>query len=270
MNKYLHLLAGIIGSLLLVVFTLDLVGAIIAIKDIAEYERPSGVIGYPDIVSSTKGLYIFELVSAIIILLACIYIFVCVFGKKDEKKVYASILIPFTLLIISTIIDTFWAFKILQTAAGRSISMPGAGIAKLVFLFIGFISIIASIWLQGSFVHDGKANVFAIVSMFALFVCCIISFVNMNYSVGALVTISTIFLTLSIIVALALFIISYIPENITTHTTYKTGEIVYPRPKEVESDDTAEQLRKLKTLFDDGIITAEEYEEKRKKYVDKL
>ena len=35
-------------------------------------------------------------------------------------------------------------------------------------------------------------------------------------------------------------------------------------------NDASTQLRKLKSLLDDGIITTEEYEEKRKKYVDKL
>ena len=35
-------------------------------------------------------------------------------------------------------------------------------------------------------------------------------------------------------------------------------------------DDPAAQLEKLKNLFDKGVITKKEYEEKRKKYVDML
>ena len=41
-------------------------------------------------------------------------------------------------------------------------------------------------------------------------------------------------------------------------------------PMETGRDDPTEQLAKLKKLLDAGAITEEEYEEKRKPYVDRL
>ena len=41
-------------------------------------------------------------------------------------------------------------------------------------------------------------------------------------------------------------------------------------PMEMGRDDPTEQLAKLKKLLDAGAITEEEYEEKRKPYVDRL
>ena len=40
--------------------------------------------------------------------------------------------------------------------------------------------------------------------------------------------------------------------------------------KSISSSDNEEELLKLKRLLDAGAITPEEYEEKRKKYVDSL
>lgn len=37
-----------------------------------------------------------------------------------------------------------------------------------------------------------------------------------------------------------------------------------------EKNEAYENLKKLKELYDDGIITEEEYKEKRKKYVNKI
>ena len=51
-------------------------------------------------------------------------------------------------------------------------------------------------------------------------------------------------------------------------------KVVYARPtpvvEEKPTHDSAEELLKLKKLLDAGAITQEEYEEKRKKYVDSL
>ena len=62
----------------------------------------------------------------------------------------------------------------------------------------------------------------------------------------------------------------YKPHKTVNHSSYNSYSYSDPSPSSSSPSDASEQLRKLKKLFDDGVITAEEYEEKRKKYVDKL
>ena len=263
MRKNIPIFIGIAAFLLAVVFILEFIGAIISLNDISSY---SGLL-----FEKTRGLLIFEIISAALVILSCFPVFYFIGTKKEESRLYTSICIPFVLFTVRAIIDTFWAFSIINSVSSSGVSMPGSGIAKLVFLFAALISLLVGSWLEGSFTNDDKANVFTIIAMGALFVCCIISFISMDSSTNdALTIVTTIFLTLSIIVAAIAFLLSFVNEDTSSKPVYRPGNVVYPRPKEVESDDTAEQLRKLKKLFDDGVITAEEYEEKRKKYVDKL
>ena len=179
-------------------------------------------------------------------------------------------LITFALFSLRAIIDTFWAFGIIKNVYPYSISMPGMAIAKLVFLFIALLTLIIGIWLEGSFTNDDKANIFMIVALVAIFICCILSFASMSSSTEGLTIVANVLLTISVVVGIALYVVSFIKEESPHKVTYKTGEIVYPLPKSSDSNDPVEQLRKLKELFDDGVITEEEYEEKRKKYVDRL
>ena len=70
--------------------------------------------------------------------------------------------------------------------------------------------------------------------------------------------------------------------KVTSNSEYRYTQQQRPMPTKYESSvgsketykpnnvNPMEELRKLKSLFDDGIITKEEYEEKRKKYIDKL
>ena len=258
MKKYLHLIADIVGLLLVVTFILEMVGIISSLKDISGYSGPT--------FEGTRGLLIFELVTVILIILSCLYVFVC---KRYEKRIYVAVGIPFALISLRAIIDTFWAFGIIKNVYPYSISMPGMAIAKLVFLFIALLTLIIGIWLEGSFTNDDKANIFMIVALVAIFICCILSFASMNSSTEGLTIVANVLLTISVVVGIALYVISFIKEEAPHKATYKTGEIVYPLPSK-DNNDPVEQLKKLKELFDSGVITAEEYEEKRKKYVDKL
>ena len=259
------ILVGIAAFLLTAVFILVLVGAIINFKDL---DTRSYTSQYRE---ALKGLYIFEIVSASLILLSCLYSFYSLATKKDEKRLYVSLCVPFALYTISSIIDTFWSFKIYNSVAYPRISMPGSNIAELVFLFIALIALVVGIWLQGSFKNDDKANYFTTAGMGSLFVYSIISLCNTNISLkGVLPTIIVIIYLMAIVISAVAFIISFTKDDDSPKPVYRLGNVVYPHPIEVESDDAAEQLRKLKKLFDDGVITAEEYEEKRKKYVDKL
>ncbi len=260
MRKSIPVFVGITAFLLAVVFILEFIGAIISLKDISSYSGR--------FYEQTKALLVFEMISAAIVVLSCLFVFYYIAKKREESTLYASLCVSFTLFTIRSIVDTFWAYSVLKTIS--SAPMPGIGIVKLVFLFITLIALVCSMWLQGSFKYDDKANIFSIIAMAAIFVCCIISFINMNSSASILSIMSIITLTLSIIIGVIAFVFSFINEGSSPKVVYRPGNVVYPHPKEIDPNSPSEQLRKLKELFDDGVITEEEYEEKRKKYVDKL
>ena len=62
---------------------------------------------------------------------------------------------------------------------------------------------------------------------------------------------------------------SYTPTS-TTQTSSQPATQQAPQQKDNQSDDPIKKLKELKELLDSNIITQEEYEEKRKKYLDKI
>ena len=54
--------------------------------------------------------------------------------------------------------------------------------------------------------------------------------------------------------------------TMTKFVTTKKAKII----KNKESESAAQKLKTLKKLFDDGVITKEEYDEKKQKYIDML
>ncbi len=245
-----------------------------AIKGLSDLGSGSGEIYY-----FAKGAIIFELLASIALLITCLVSIGIVFKDGTDKRIYYSTTSILTLFTITSIIDTFLAYTLLLKMAGPYadyISMPGTGVAKLIFLFIAVILFATGDFLLRSIVHDDKAGAVLATGSGCLVVCCIISFAAMDSNTGGLVIAATIFLLIGCLLALAEFVNSYAGgystrTSVTHHTSSSYRPYSYtPVSSNEDGDNAAEELRKLKKLYDDGVITAQEYEEKRKKYVDKL
>lgn len=262
MKKNITLFAGLTTLLILIVYVLELVGCASAIND----AKRAG----EEVLSVTRGLIIFEMISAGVIVFSCFLTSYSTLKKKLEKKIYVSVSVIFLLIVLRAIIDTFWAFAVLKQIY-YGISMPGIGIVKLAFLFAALAFIVVGLYLQGSFTNDDKANIFMVMAMGMLFIVCIISFISLSRDSDAVTIAANIFLVLSVILGCFLFISSYYRDD-GYRPAYKPGKMIYSsKPTTAEkSDETSDRLRELKKLYDDGVITSEEYNEKRQKYIDKL
>lgn len=260
-------LCAVVTALAFVVYSiLKIVQAIKVLNSFGTYTN--------DIISFAKGAVVFELISAIIILIMGVIIIVMSLKMVDDKPLYAATGALLGILTLASIIDFFVAYSLLKKMLGDYASMPGASIAQLVFLFIALVLIIVGLFLNGSYMNDDKAGIVFIIACACLIICSIITFANMNSDTAGLTIASAIFLLFGLLLAGFEYINSYggsgyVYKKTVTHDSYDSSSYSSPSTNS-NVDDPSEQLRKLKKLLDDGVITTEEYEEKRKKYVDKL
>lgn len=266
MKKNAPLFAGITAFIFIVYSILVFVQSIKGLNALDSYSS--------EYASFARRAVVFELIVAIIILLLSGAVLVMSIRMVNDKALYAatgSLLGVFTL---GSIIDIFVAYSLLKKLLGNRASMSGASIAQLVFLFIALVFIVVGLFVINSYINEDKAGVVFIIGCVCLVICSIISLASMDSYTSGLTITSNIFLLLGLLSAGYEYINSYgdsgyKPHKIVTHSSYNSYSYSDPSPSSSPSD-ASEQLRKLKKLFDDGVITAEEYEEKRKKYVDKL
>lgn len=271
MIKRAPVFAGLTALIFTIFGILQMVSAIKALSAYSAYGSYGG-----SYMSFAKGTMVFELIATIVILLISMILMIMAVKDASEKSLYGTTAGLLGTLTLYSIIDTFLAYSLLKKMFGDYVSMPGSGIAKLVFLFLAMILIIAGLLTLGSYANDDKAGIVFIIAVGCLLFCCIISFAAMDRFTDGLTITSTVFLLLALLSAGFEFINSYgysgyvstTPKTVH-HTTYNPYSYNQPSSKS-GNEDAAEELRKLKQLYDDGLITSEEYNEKRKKYVDKL
>lgn len=269
-------LCAVVTALAFVVYSiLKIVQAIKVLNSFGTYTN--------DIVSFTKGAIVFELIVAIFILIMGVVVIAMSLKMFDDKPLYAATGVLLGIFTLASIIDIFVAYSLLKKMLGDYASMPGASIAQLIFLFIALVLIIAGLFLNGSYMSDDKAGIVFIIACACLIICIIIAFANMDSNTAGLTIASTIFLLFGLLLAGFEYINSYGSSGYTNSSHASTGttkstmasfadnyDIPIEKASNTKEEDASTQLRKLKSLLDDGIITTEEYEEKRKKYVDKL
>ena len=285
MKKNASLFATLTSLLFIITFIFNIVSAIKALSDLSGTTL-GGKLG-----EYMRSCLVFELIAGILLLILAIVTIILMARSASDKSLYVSTSITLGVLSIYSIIDTFLAYGLLKKMYGDYVSMPGGSIAKLILLFIAVILIAVSLFLQSSYVNDDKANIPMIMACVCLFICCIIAFGSMDsYTTGLIIT-TTVFLLLSVISAGYFFINSYGEDprkarKRYSSSTYRpsstssynnlynspsTGRVSLAKSPSTTSDvDPVVKLRELKKLLDDGVISQDEYELKRKKYIDKL
>lgn len=269
MKKNPLLFACLTAFLFFVVGIIELIGAIKGLNQI----------GSGDIFSFARGVLVFELISAIILLAASIISIAIIIMVDGDNPIYASSAAMLSLFTLSSIIDTFLSYALLKKMAGAYsdyISMPTVGVVKLVLLFIAILLFIVGFFLLKSYTTEDKAcGVFA-AGTGCLLVCCVLAFTTMDRNTDGFTITSTIFLLIGCLLGITEFLNSYgysgrrlNTPNYHHSSSYNPHSYSNPTVNRGEKD-SVDELRKLKELYDEGIITSEEYNEKRKKYVDKL
>ena len=283
MKKNARLFAGISAFMFIIPIVIFSVQCANAISDLKSFG--DSVIEY------ARGSIVFELVMAVFIIITCLATLLMVYEYASERALYISTSVTLTFIIALIISDTFISIELLRKIYGDFITMPGIGIAKLVFLFLAVLLIFVGNCFRGTLHHEDKSNWFMIGALTCVFICCIFAFTSMNKDTSGLNIAFTILLTLSILTCVLEFLNAYIGNSnrikkVSVNQTVSNSipaSTNQPEPKTSQETtlqqqaslnkvevDPGTELRKLKSLLDDGVITTEEYEEKRKKYVDKL
>lgn len=268
MKKNAPLCTGITAIIFFIYSILSMVQSGRALSSLSDLPNVGGYVSF------ARGIAVFDLIVTIIILLVSVVLFVLAIKRVADKALYATTGSLIGFYSLTSIIEVFLAYGLLKKMFGDNISMPGASIAQLIFLFIALIFAIAGLFTLKSFMYEDKAGIVFIISCVSLIVCLIINFANMNSNTEGLTIVTSIFILIGLLSAGFEYINSYGSSGYkykkpTTHYGYHPSSYSSPSSSS-GNEDATEQLRKLKKLLDDGIITSQEYEEKRKKYVDKL
>lgn len=194
--------------------------------------------------------------SVSILVFSIIYLLKVAAKGQDQIQSVPSILsLYFTSGVCATILLLFY--------------MPNEALGAIITVLVLFLCA-AILLIVGANIFKKAPKGGAITSLIGFFVSLIITIMSMfgfNTSSNSPLTILVAVLVLIYcILGVILFIIYLAKSNEPSPVTSVASSYQY---KPVEKD-AAEQLQKLKDLHEQGILSDEEYEEKRRKYIEKL
>ena len=263
-------------------------------------EMHYGYSSYLDgLINQTKGIVIAELIFAIVTTILVIVTFAVSFRSYSFDALPSNRLcITICSIVVQKLVAVFQTLALAEYIAGQKISLPGETVVCIIFLFLSLLALIISIACKVYDSDKGSAG-FTLAAALILLIVIIISLVSSKEST----TMATVYSVFFIIMCLGLIVFEsillfdgtsyyhYSPVNkshssyssksydfINTNNGVKKESVITSQPVQSASepskketfDDPTEALKKLKNLLDEGIITEEEYKEKRKKYIDKL
>lgn len=261
-SKIAKIVLGIAASLFSLGVIFYIINAVDGLTDLSEY---SG-----DYINAVKSLTVFELVMAIIILGLGIVTAIFSFAPSiSKKRAVNSIIGVASLMSLEKMISIIAGYNIIKKYVYPYAELDGVSIATIVFVIIALIFMIASL-ITNQFVKKPIFGpIFGIIGAISFLVVMILVFTNSSESTGF----TTLYLIFTLIAVLTMVAgLAFAPFNDKKKESYESSSnpIKFMDYAPHSSKDSAEELLKLKKLFDAGAITQEEYEEKRKKYVDSL
>lgn len=206
------------------------------------------------------------------------------YGQENGgDKLFNAVAIYYTLGIIQVVFTLIIAGKTADLA-GVKFSLDGGTVANIIFVVSGFAcSLVAKYYRKNDPSVDAKRAYYVLlVSCFCWLVCLIIGSASTSGVEKEGITIAKNvfeYLTVAAITLFSIYFVTtyeYIPKKKYTakvNTTANYQSSTQPQSAQSTQPSTQNivaQLESLKTLKDKGILTEAEYEEKRKKLVDKL
>lgn len=243
--------------------------------------------------AALNSIAVVELVFSIVCVISTIITFIiCVAVEYDDYRIrWISATLFFG--VLQKIIYTFQAIDFIKKFLYSNYQPDGIIITIIVFAFLALACLLVSYF--ASYAADYNKLYGGVISSSGLLILIlyILSFSNTSSPSAVMIAyfIFMIFVSLSLL-AYGL-LVAFNPDSYrrfsqrktysgssysnSTYNSYnnqsqQTQNIQQPTPQPLnnEKKEAVEQLNSLKKLLDDGIITQEEYELKRKKYVDKL
>lgn len=280
MNKLSRTIALITYLLFFVFAILSLVSSIQGLSALNAISGESN-----KILSSLRGMFITSLLAVIGIVIALAT--GTTYSVKNYSGHVATLGSVFAIYLLSDLISGFIGLSILDGT-----TIPATVVITIIVEIIALISAFVSIGFSSSSERNNEGIVSGIITALLLLIAVIITMSSTTIS-STLTVMGYVFLILSILGSGLFYLVKY-NENIealrarvlkkmhekdATEKNQKANDypisdetsVVREEPKvQPSSDDPVAQLEKLKNLLDKGVITKEEYEEKRKKYVDML
>lgn len=284
-NKIIAIRVTLVFLLITSIFLLiDGIKAVDIINDYDPYY-------YGSYYSSIKAIAVVELVFAIFILLFGLIALIVSFASQSEKSPHNMLLFVILLAAIQKIVATFQAIGLVNEIS------PGADIGAtpilmLVFLILAALLVVIAMICVANDSFKAAGGIGIVVAL--LFVVVMIISLATGENSEAMAIIYMVLFILSMIIfgiasGIAVAEGSYYrsvanyyhsapkpvnsastPTNVSGQSEMSATSSKENSNHEQKGDDPAEALKKLKQLFDTGIITEEEYQEKRKKYIEKL
>ena len=256
-------------------FVFAIMSLILAIQGLDALKSSSGILP-SSYISAFRSSLIVTLIGIIgVILILLIGVGKSLTGSKSFVSATSSVL---TVLTFADLLSAIILMGATSTSGGALV------IVGIVFEVIAFLLSIASVFYCATTEKGKDFGVTGFAASLIMFVIQIITLAT-NAPSGALAILKAVFLMLSLVMSLLGFgMLTYYQSNKPSAQQVSSPLPQPSEPREVvvtpvskeepkvqpSSDDPVAQLEKLKNLLDKGVITKEEYEEKRKKYVDML
>ena len=255
-SKVTKIVAGIAACIACIAVVFYIINGIDALTELAEYEG--------DYITAAKGLSIFQLVMAIIILLSGVATAIMGFAPSVSKKNTISALIGVGVLTAcEKLASIIGSIIIVKKYLFPDATLSGTSITTIIFVVLALLFLVGALFMI-RFKKSIQGAALGSMGSLWLVVVFIISISSGTDSNGF-----TILYLVFILIAMLMMIITFAMSGVKEpHKVVYAGHesVIEEKP----THDSAEELLKLKKLLDAGAITQEEYEEKRKKYVDCL
>lgn len=254
-SKVTKIILGVGASFFSLGVIFYIINGVDGLTDLSEY---SG-----DYFSAVRGVTIFELVMAILILAMSIITMIFSFTPSfSKKRALNSIFGVVTMISLEKIVSIISGYIILKKYLYPYVSLSALSIVTVVFIIITLASMVFALTSSWFIKKTIVGIISGITGTVSFLIAMILVLVNSSQSTGfsTLYMIFTLIAVLIMIIGLIFSTLDDKPKSVANTST----------PIMEASKDSAEELLKLKKLLDAGAISQEEYEEKRKKYVDSL
>lgn len=261
MNKAKNIIAAVLSGAIAFAYLFYFINTIMGFVDLASVEGGGGFI------TSTIVLSVITLlvaVVAVIILLAALFKLV---GRSHFGNPIALFILGLAFVSLEKVINSVGTLIIIQSYA-PGVNVDGTSIVAMAFFVISLILFIVSASLSKNRAKGAVGVVGSIASIFFL----IPLFMSLSSRVPALSMVYIIVLLISYLGVFGYFVFDAVSDFMANQAvSTKEEPVTEARVESTYNKVNSEQgLLRLKRLLDQGVITQEEYNEKRKQYVDSL
>lgn len=266
-----------IGVIFIIVVIMDFINTITHFKDLNDLTEQYGLHDF------MVTLAVFELVFDFGMFIASIFTLYTINTEDndyDETPTSACLSISLLLTLLLHITTDMavgyanWLSK--KTYPSSSYTTPAESVVMIVLTVIAFLTLTFSVIYNSNLSLKKAVGGVGIISLLAVY---FVSFSNISSETEAFAVVINVLLFVGIALTGVFLLIPGLVShykkrtpstNTNSNTSTPNNSAVINASSQVNKEDASKKLKELKELLDSGIITQEEFEGKRKKYIDQL